>query len=77
MASETHSARRQLPNGGHLHPRAIQGNTPGAAPDLNARIVAATAISPDDLVINLLETPAENLSFSKGLAQRVGAVIAP
>ncbi len=45
--------------------------------DLNARIVAATGISPDDLLIDLLETPAENLSFGKGLAQRADAVIAP
>jgi hypothetical protein len=45
--------------------------------DLNTKVVAATGISPDDLVINLLETPAENLSFGKGLAQRVGAVITP
>ena len=45
--------------------------------DLNARIVAATGISPDDLLINLLETPGENLSFGKGLAQRADAVIAP
>lgn len=45
--------------------------------DLNARIVAATGISPDDLQINLLETPAENLSFGRGLAQRAGAAIAP
>ena len=45
--------------------------------DLNAKIVAATGISPDDLQINLVETAAENLSFGRGLAQRVGAVIAP
>ena len=45
--------------------------------DLNARIVAATGISPDDLLINLVETAAENLSFGKGLAQRADAVIAP
>ncbi len=45
--------------------------------DLNARIVAATGISPDDLLINLLETPAGNLSLGKGLAQRAAAVIAP
>jgi hypothetical protein len=45
--------------------------------DLNARIVAATGISPGDLLVNLLETLGENLSLGKGLAQRADAVIAP
>jgi len=37
---------------------------------LNARIVAATGISPDDLVVMLMEIPGENISFGQGLAQR-------
>lgn len=32
--------------------------------------VAAADISPDDLVITLYETPVENISFGRGLAQR-------
>jgi hypothetical protein len=38
--------------------------------ELNARIVAGAAISPDDLVIQLSESPGENFSFGQGLAQR-------
>jgi len=37
---------------------------------LNARIVTATGISPDDVVIQLIEGPGENFSFGQGLAQR-------
>jgi hypothetical protein len=37
---------------------------------LNAGIVAAAGISPDDLMITLYETPGENISFGCGLAQR-------
>jgi Tautomerase enzyme len=37
---------------------------------LNAGIVAAAEISPDDLMITLYETPGENISFGRGLAQR-------
>jgi hypothetical protein len=37
---------------------------------LNANIVAAAGISPDDLMIMLYETPGENISFGRGLAQR-------
>jgi hypothetical protein len=37
---------------------------------LNAGIVAAAEISPDDLMITLYETPGENISFGHGLAQR-------
>lgn len=37
---------------------------------LNDNIVAAAGISPDDLVITLYETPGENISFGRGLAQR-------
>jgi hypothetical protein len=37
---------------------------------LNENIVAAAGISPDDLVITLYETPGENISFGRGLAQR-------
>ena len=38
--------------------------------ELNARIVAGAAISPDDLMIQLSESPGENFSFGQGLAQR-------
>ncbi|MDR3537245.1 MAG: tautomerase family protein [Acetobacteraceae bacterium] len=38
--------------------------------ELNTRVVAATGISPDDLVILLYELPGENISFGRGLAQR-------
>jgi phenylpyruvate tautomerase PptA (4-oxalocrotonate tautomerase family) len=38
--------------------------------ELNARIVAAAGISPDDLMIQLSEFPGENFSFGRGLAQR-------
>jgi hypothetical protein len=38
--------------------------------ELNARIVAATGISPDDLVVMLYELPGENISFGQGLTQR-------
>jgi len=37
---------------------------------LNDNIIAAVAISPDDLMITLYETPGENVSFGRGLAQR-------
>jgi hypothetical protein len=37
---------------------------------LNDDVVAAAGISPDDLVITLYETPGENISFGRGLAQR-------
>ena len=38
--------------------------------ELNARIAAGAGISPDDLMIGLLEAPGENFSFGRGLAQR-------
>ena len=38
--------------------------------ELNARIVARAGISPDDLMIQLVEGPGENYSFGQGLAQR-------
>jgi 4-oxalocrotonate tautomerase len=38
--------------------------------ELNARIVAGAGISPDDLMIALIEAPGENFSFGQGLAQR-------
>ena len=38
--------------------------------ELNARIVAGAGLSPDDLVIQLSESPGENVSFGQGLAQR-------
>src|SRR5712692_2351736 len=37
---------------------------------LNDGVVAAAGISPDDLLITLSETPGENISFGRGLAQR-------
>src|ERR1700757_4476938 len=37
---------------------------------LNDEVVAAAGISPDDLLITLYETPGENVSFGRGLAQR-------
>ena len=37
---------------------------------LNARIVNAMGISPDEVVIQLIEGPGENFSFGQGLAQR-------
>ena len=37
---------------------------------LNDAMVSAAAISPDDLLITLYETPGENISFGRGLAQR-------
>ena len=38
--------------------------------ELNTRIVAGAGISPDDLMIQLVEAPGENFSFGQGLAQR-------
>ena len=38
--------------------------------ELNARIAAGAGISPDDLMIQLVEGPGENFSFGQGLAQR-------
>ncbi len=37
---------------------------------LNDGVVAAAEISPDDLLITLYETPGENISFGRGVAQR-------
>jgi Tautomerase enzyme len=37
---------------------------------LNDGVIAAAGISPDDLLITLYETPGENISFGRGLAQR-------
>src|SRR5881296_3055089 len=37
---------------------------------LNDGVVAAAGISPEDLLITLYETPGENISFGRGLAQR-------
>ena len=37
---------------------------------LNDEVVAAAGISLDDLLITLYETPGENISFGRGLAQR-------
>jgi hypothetical protein len=38
--------------------------------ELNARIVAGAGISPDDLMLQLVEGPGDNFSFGQGLAQR-------
>ena len=37
---------------------------------LNDGVVATAGISSDDLLITLYETPGENISFGRGLAQR-------
>jgi hypothetical protein len=37
---------------------------------LNDAVVSAARISPDDLLVTLYETPGENISFGRGLAQR-------
>src|ERR1700741_3397778 len=37
---------------------------------LNDAVISAAGISPDDLLITLYETPGENISFGRGLAQR-------
>ena len=42
--------------------------------DINARIVEAAGVSPDDIMILLYELPGENISFGKGEAQRANAV---
>ena len=42
--------------------------------DINARVAAATGISPDDLMITFYEIPGENISFGRGEAQRANAV---
>ncbi len=40
---------------------------------VNDGVVAAAGISPDDLLITLYETPGENISFGRSLAQRAPA----
>ena len=47
-----------------------KGTRLGLLKALNDGVVAAAEISPDDLVIMLYETPGENISFGRGLAQR-------
>ena len=37
---------------------------------LNEAVVSAAGIAPDDLLVTLYETPDENISFGRGLAQR-------
>jgi hypothetical protein len=37
---------------------------------LNDAVVLAVGISPNDLLITFYETPGENISFGRGLAQR-------
>jgi len=42
--------------------------------DINTRVAAAAAVSPDDMMITLYEVPGENISFGQGEAQRANAV---
>src|SRR5262249_36677243 len=42
--------------------------------DINTRVAAAAAMSPDDILISLYEVPGENISFGQGEAQRAKAV---
>src|SRR6516165_10342701 len=42
--------------------------------DINTRVAAAAAMSPDDILISLYEVPGENISFGQGEAQRANAV---
>jgi phenylpyruvate tautomerase PptA (4-oxalocrotonate tautomerase family) len=42
--------------------------------DINRRVSAAAAVSPDDIMITLYEVPGENISFGQGEAQRANAV---
>ncbi len=50
--------------------RPSEGKRLGLLKALNDGVVAAAEISPDDLLITLYETPGENISFGRGLAQR-------
>jgi 4-oxalocrotonate tautomerase len=43
--------------------------------DINARVAAAAALSPDDMLIALHELPGENISFGQGEAQRAKAIV--
>jgi phenylpyruvate tautomerase PptA (4-oxalocrotonate tautomerase family) len=43
--------------------------------DINVRVAAAAALSPDDILILLHELPGENISFGQGEAQRAKAVV--
>jgi len=42
--------------------------------DINTRVAAAAAVSPDDMMITRYEVPGENVSFGQGEAQRAKAV---
>ena len=42
--------------------------------DINTRVAAAANVSPDDVLITLVEVPGENISFGQGEAQRANAV---
>ena len=44
--------------------------------DINTRVAAAAAVSPDDMMITLYDVPGENISFGRGEAQRANAVSA-
>jgi phenylpyruvate tautomerase PptA (4-oxalocrotonate tautomerase family) len=42
--------------------------------DINRRVAAAAAVSPDDIMITIYEVPGENISFGQGDAQRASVV---
>jgi phenylpyruvate tautomerase PptA (4-oxalocrotonate tautomerase family) len=42
--------------------------------DINRRVGAAAAVSPDDIMITIYEVPGENISFGQGEAQRANVV---
>jgi phenylpyruvate tautomerase PptA (4-oxalocrotonate tautomerase family) len=42
--------------------------------DINSRVAAAAAVSPEDMLISLYELPGENISFGQGEAQRAKGV---
>jgi phenylpyruvate tautomerase PptA (4-oxalocrotonate tautomerase family) len=42
--------------------------------DINRRVAAAAAVSPDDIMITIHEVPGENISFGQGEAQRANVV---
>jgi phenylpyruvate tautomerase PptA (4-oxalocrotonate tautomerase family) len=42
--------------------------------DINRRVSAAAAVSPDDIMITIYEVPGENISFGQGDAQRANVV---
>src|SRR5215204_319989 len=61
----------EMPRNRYLHTASFVGME--YTKDLDTRIAAAAGISPDDVFINLVETPGENISFGQGEAQRANA----